>query len=151
MLDVHAVCLPAHEPGQPLLALRMGLFRSDDSGKSWRDLDIGRHARHLRYGRDIIVTPWASNDLFACVADAARGETGRLYRSRDTGRSWAQVDHSIEVRSTLMAVAVTGADSRQVHCVARAGQTFSSLDDTESWREFSLPDGAGVAVAVACG
>ena len=35
-------------------------------------------------------------------------------------------------------------DRDQVHCVAR--RAFSS-----SWQEYRLPDGAGAAVAVACG
>lgn len=87
--------------------------------------------------------------LFACVADAARGKAGRLYRSQDLGQSWTQFDHSIDVQSTMMAVAVPDRD--QVHCVTRRGQTFSTLDGGASWHEFSLPEGAGTAVSVACG
>jgi len=147
MLDVHAVC---SAPGAEYLALRMGLFRSLDRGASWQDLGIGQHAAHLRYGRDIVASPWDSTDLFACVADKARGEAGRLYRSRDSGSTWAQVDHTVTIRTTLMAVGLTAADRRQAHCVSRGGQTFSTLDDGASWREFSLPAGAGAAVAVAC-
>ena len=148
MLDVHAIC---STPSATFLALRMGLFRSTDRGASWQDLGIGQHAAHLRYGRDIIVSPWDSSDLFACVADKARGLAGRLYRSRDGGSSWAQVDHSIDVRATMMAVGLTAADRRQAHCVTRGGQTFSTLDDGGSWREVAMPEGAGAAVAVACG
>jgi photosystem II stability/assembly factor-like uncharacterized protein len=148
MLDVHAVC---SAPGASFLALRMGLFRSVDRGASWQDLGIGQHAAHLRYGRDIVVSPWDSSDLFACVADKARGQAGRLYRSRDGGSTWVQVDHSVDVRATLMAVGLTAADKRQAHCVTRGGQTFSTLDDCGSWREVVMPAGAGAAVAVACG
>lgn len=151
MLDVHALCAAPHHPGTVFLALRMGLFRSGDHGTTWQDLDIGQHAPHLRYGRDIVVAPWDASDMFACVADAARGRTGRLYRTRDGGRNWAQFDHSIDVRSTMMAVALTPSDRHQVHCVTRGGQTFSTDDDGRTWRDFPMPDGAGAAVAVACG
>jgi photosystem II stability/assembly factor-like uncharacterized protein len=87
--------------------------------------------------------------LFACVADSSRGKAGRLYRSHDLGRNWQQFDHAIDVQSTMMAVAVH--DRGQVHCVTRRGQTFSTMDDGASWHSFPLPDGAGAAVAVACG
>jgi photosystem II stability/assembly factor-like uncharacterized protein len=151
MLDVHAICVSPHRPDTVFLALRMGLFCSEDRGGTWHDLDIAQHAPHLRYGRDIVVAPWDTSDIFACVSDAARGTAGRLYRTRDGGKNWAQSDHSINVRSTMMAVALTPSDRRQVHCVTRGGQTFSTDDDGGRWREFAMPNGAGAAVAVACG
>jgi len=151
MLDVHAVCVSPAAPGAAFLALRMGLFRSDDDGSTWHDLGIGQHAAHLRYGRDIVVAPWDANTLFACVADAARGQAGRLYRSQDLGRNWAQIDHGIDVRSTMMAVALHPHDAQQAHCVTRGGQSLSTMDGGASWREFPLPEGSGAAVAVACG
>jgi hypothetical protein len=148
MLDVRAVC---SIPGASFLALRMGFFRSVDCGISWQNLGIWQHAAHLRYGRDIVVSPWDSSDMFAAVADSSRGVAGRLYRSRDAGVSWTQVDHSIDVQSTTMAVALTASDRKQAHCVTRKGQTFSTLDDGASWLEVALPEGAGSAVAIACG
>ena len=151
MLDVHAVCVSPAAPDALFLALRMGLFRSNDEGITWKDLGIGKHAEHLRYGRDIVVAPWDARTLYACVADAARGQAGRLYRSQDLGQVWKQVDHSVEVRSTMMAVALHARDARQAHCVTRGGQTFSTADDGRTWREYALPNGAGAAVAAACG
>jgi photosystem II stability/assembly factor-like uncharacterized protein len=151
MLDVHAICVSPNAPRTPILALRMGLFEAENEGAGWRDLGIGRHAAHLRYGRDIVLAPWDASTMFACVSDAARGEAGRLYRSQDGGRSWSQFDHGIDVRSTTMAVALNAADPNQAHCVTRRGQTFSTLDGGASWREHPLPDGAGSAVAAACG
>jgi photosystem II stability/assembly factor-like uncharacterized protein len=151
MLDVHAICVSPAAPDTAFLALRMGLFRGDNGGSAWHDLGIGQHAAHLRYGRDVVVAPWDPMTLFACVADAARGKAGRLYRSQDLGRNWAQFDHAIEVRSTMMAVALPRHDRDQAHCVTRRCQTFSTLDGGESWREYDLPEAAGSTVAVACG
>ena len=151
MLDVHAVCVSPIAPKSAFLALRMGLFRSDDSGANWKDLGIGQHAEHLRYGRDIVVAPWDANTLYACVADSARGVAGRLYRSRDLGANWSQIDRGIEVHSTMMAVALSPHDRAQAHCVARRGQCFSTADDGQTWRETPLPESAGSAVALACG
>jgi photosystem II stability/assembly factor-like uncharacterized protein len=151
MLDVHAICVSPSAPDSPFLALRMGLFRGENRGETWKDLNIGQHATHLRYGRDVVVAPWDSATLFACVADSSRGVAGRLYKSEDTGAHWAQIDRGIEVRSTMMAVAVDRNDPDRLHCVARRGQSFSTTDGGQSWREVALPEGAGTAVAVACG
>jgi photosystem II stability/assembly factor-like uncharacterized protein len=151
MLDVHAICVSPAAPDSPLLALRMGLFRGENRAAAWTDLNIGQHAAHLRYGRDVVVAPWDPATLFACVADASRGVAGRLYKNEDTGATWAQIDRGIEVRSTMMAVAVDRTDRGRIHCVTRKGQTFSTTDGGQSWREIPLPEGAGAAVAAACG
>ena len=151
MLDVHAICVSSAAPETPFIALRMGLFRGEARGMHWTDLNIGQHAAHLRYGRDIVVAPWNPNTLFACVADSARGQAGRLYKSEDTGATWTQIDRGVSVNSTLMGVAPNPANPARIHCVARQGQTFSTDDGGASWRELRLPEGSGAAVAIACG
>lgn len=150
MLDVHAICVSPAAPNTAFLALRMGLFRSDDNGRSWNDLGIASHAAHLRYGRDIVVAPWDERTLYACIADSSRGEAGRLYRSTDLGANWTQLDRGVTVNSTMMAVALPAADRRQAHCIARRGQCFSTFDDGQTWREVPLPPAAGMAVSLAC-
>jgi len=151
MLDVHAICAAPAEPGTAFLALRMGLFRTRDRGETWQDLGIGQHAADLRYGRDIVASPQDPRVMYACVADASRGRAGRLYRSQDSGGTWAQFDHSVTVQSTMMAVAPDLRDAASVHCVTRRGQSLSTLDGGESWRDFPLPADCGAAVAIACG
>jgi photosystem II stability/assembly factor-like uncharacterized protein len=151
MLDVHAICVSPAAPQAAFLALRMGLFRSDDNGATWNDLGIGQHAAHLRYGRDIVVAPWDPNTLYACIADSSRGVAGRLYRSTDLGANWTQIDRGIDVQSTMMAVALPVDDRKQAHCLTRRGQCFSTFDDGHTWRETPLPAEAGSAVALACG
>lgn len=151
MLDVHALCVSPAAPGTVFLALRMGLFRSTDRGAHWHDLEIGQHAAHLRYGRDIVVAPQDAAIMYACVADSSRGKAGRIYRSQDSGQSWRQFDHGIDVRSTMMAVALNRRDAQQVHGITRQGQSFSTLDGGKSWLEHRLPEGTGATVAIACG
>jgi hypothetical protein len=151
MLDVHAICVSPAAPDSPLLALRMGLFRAENGGAAWTDLNIGQHAAHLRYGRDVVMAPWDPSTLFARVADGSRGSAGRLYKSEDIGANWTQIDRGIEVRSTMMAVAVDRDDRGRIHCVTRKGQTFSTRNGGQSWREIPLPEGAAAAVAAACG
>ena len=84
------------------------------------------------------------------VGTSARtgGSVSGVFRRGASDGAW---HHLVNVRSTMMAVALMAADRRQAHCVTRRGQTFSTLDDCGSWREVGLPEGAGSAVAVACG
>ena len=56
MLDGHALACSAAAPGTVFLANRMGLFRSDNRGETWQDVEIGRFSP-LTYGRDIRVSP----------------------------------------------------------------------------------------------
>jgi hypothetical protein len=56
MLDGHALACTAAAPGTVFLANRMGLFRSDDRGAHWRDIEVGRFSP-LTYGRDLRVSP----------------------------------------------------------------------------------------------
>ena len=49
MLDGHAICTSAADPDGVIIAVRMGLFRSGDQGKTWQDLRVDQYlAVHLR-------------------------------------------------------------------------------------------------------
>ena len=45
MLDAHALAVSSAAPSSVFLAVRMGLFQSDDKGKSWRDMEINASRR----------------------------------------------------------------------------------------------------------
>jgi hypothetical protein len=80
MLDGHAICMSAADPDAVVLAVRMGLFRSEDQGKTWEDLRVDRFSP-FTYGRDIKVSPQDPNTLYACLSVAASSKDGALYRS----------------------------------------------------------------------
>ena len=42
ILDGHAVCISSAEPDSTIIAVRMGLFRRKDQGKSWQDMRVDR-------------------------------------------------------------------------------------------------------------
>src|SRR5262245_31338721 len=84
MLDGHALCVSAAKAGTVFLAVRMGLFRSDDRGLTWRDMEVGRFSP-LTYGRDIRVSPHDSRVFYACLSPAAQSQDGSLYRSDNCG------------------------------------------------------------------
>ena len=140
MLDAHALAVTPAAPASVFLAVRMGMFRSDDKGKSWRDMEVGRFSP-LTYARDVRVSPHDPHTLYACLSPAARSEDGSLYRTTDLGQSWSRVDHGVKARATMMALALDPADADHVACVSRCGQVFSTRDGGKSWRESLLPDG----------
>ena len=92
MLDGHAVCTSSADPDSILIAVRMGLFRSKDQGKTWQDMRVDRFSP-FTYGRDIKVSPQDPNTLYACLRrrrDLAAFRQGDAARHADVGRSASQ-------------------------------------------------------------
>jgi photosystem II stability/assembly factor-like uncharacterized protein len=150
MLDGHALAVSAAAPGTVFLAVRMGLFRSDDRGRSWQDLEVRRFSP-LTYARDLRVSPHDPRTLYACLSPAARSQDGSLYRSPDLGATWTRVDRDVKAETTMMALALDPRDPRRIHCASRSGQVFGTADGGATWRESRLPDGVRDVYALACG
>lgn len=149
MLDGHAIATTSADPDGVILAVRMGLFRTNDHGRSWDDMQVGRFSPYT-YGRDIRVSPRDPKTLYACLSVAANSEAGALFRSDDIGNTWRRFD-KVEPRSTVMAVAPHPRDPNEVHIVARRGQVFGTSDGGASWLAAPLPANARDLYALACG
>ncbi len=81
MLDGHALACSAAAPGTVFLANRMGLFRSDDGGAHWHDIEVGRFSP-MTYGRDLRVSPHDPKVLYAALSPAFRSSDGGSSRAR---------------------------------------------------------------------
>jgi photosystem II stability/assembly factor-like uncharacterized protein len=149
MLDAHALAVSSAAPDSVFLAVRMGLFRSDDRGRSWRDMQIGRFSK-LTYGRDIRVSPHDARTLVAALSPAARSRDGSLYRSTDLGTTWTRIDHGVKADATMMALALHPRDPQQIYGVSRCAQVFGTQDGGRTWRESRLPEGVQDVYALAC-
>lgn len=148
MLDSHALAISKAAPGSAFLALRMGIFRSDNGG-DWYDTKIGRFSA-LTYCRDVIVSPHDAREMYACFSQAAFSTAGSLYRSDNLGESWQRFDRDVKAESTMMAVSAHPRDPARVYCIARGGQVFGTEDSGRSWQEYRLPRGVNDAYTVAC-
>ena len=148
MLDVHAVAVSAAAPETPILALRMGLFRSEDHGAHWLDYEM-RKLSPIFYGRDVRISPHDPKVVYATLSTAASGETGTVWRSPDLGRSWARFDPPTRAASTMMAVVPSPRDAAVVYAAARKGQVFGTVDGGATWRETPLPKGCMGVMALA--
>jgi photosystem II stability/assembly factor-like uncharacterized protein len=149
MLDGHAVAITEADPDGVILAVRMGLFYSADQGKSWQDMQVGRVSPYT-YGRDIRASAENPKTLYACLSVAANSHAGALFRSTDAGKTWERFD-KVAPQSTVMAVALSDRDPRQVHMVARRGQAFGTRDGGQSWQEMPMPAVCKDLYALACG
>jgi photosystem II stability/assembly factor-like uncharacterized protein len=147
MMDTHALAISAAQPGTVFLANRLGLFRSDDKGESWYDMDIGRFSP-LTYARDVKVFPHDTKTLLGAFSIAAVSDAGSLYRSADLGATWTRFDHDVNINSTLMIIAASAQTPERVYCAARRGQVFGTEDGGKSWQTYPLP--AEGVYALAC-
>ncbi len=149
MLDGHAIATTPAEPDRVYLAVRMGLFSSEDAGRTWQDMEVGKVSPHT-YGRDLRVSPHDPKVMYACLSPAFTSGTGSLWRSGDAGRSWARFDTTTP-HDTAMGLALDPDDARQVYFAAKTGEVFGTGDGGESWAELRLPSGSGDVFALACG
>jgi photosystem II stability/assembly factor-like uncharacterized protein len=149
MLDGHAICTSAADPDGVIIAVRMGLFRSQDQGKTWQDLRVDRFSP-FTYGRDVRVSPQDPSTLFACLSVAASSKDGALYRSQDIGKTWQRFD-KVQPHGTLMSVSLHPSDAKQVYIAARYGEVFGTQDGGASWSETPLPSDVQHIYALSCG
>lgn len=150
MLDSHAITISPADPEHVLLAVRMGLFRSADEGKTWQDMEIGRFSP-TTYGRDIKASPQEPGTLYAALSVAAASHDGGVYRSQDAGKTWSRFD-KVQVHGTIMSVALHPRDAQQVYIGARyEGEIFGTVDGGQTWVELRLPGSVKDIYSLACG
>ena len=149
MMDSHAIALSSAAPNSAFLGVRMGIFRTDDNGASWQDMQIGRFSP-LTYCRDVRVSPHDPSVLYACMSPAARSKDGSLYRSGDVGRTWKRIDHDIKPSATMMMLAEHHSDPKKVYCVSRMGEVFGTEDAGHSWQTYRMPADVLDSYTVAC-
>lgn len=150
MLDCHAVTICPADPDGAILALRMGLFRTRDGGRSWQDLEMKRFSP-TTYGRDVRVSPHDPKTLYAALSVAAASHDGGLYRSTDAGETWQRFD-KVQVHGTIMSIGLHPTDPAQVYIGARYnGEVFGTADGGGTWQAMPLPGPVKDIYSVACG
>ena len=150
MLDGHAITISPARPDEPVLALRMGLFRTGDDGKTWHDMEVGRFSP-TTYGRDVKASPQDPSTLYCALSVAAASHDGGLYRSLDAGETWERFD-KVQVNGTIMSIGLHGADPDQVYIGARYdGEVFGTRDAGATWEAMPLPGPVKDIYSVACG
>jgi photosystem II stability/assembly factor-like uncharacterized protein len=150
MLDGHAVTINPADPDAAIVALRMGLFRTSDQGRSWQDMEVRRFSP-TTYARDVKASPTERNTLYAALSVAAASHDGGLYRSDDGGTSWTRFD-KVQAHGTIMSIGLHPRDPAHVYIGARYdGEVFGTHDGGKSWQAMPLPGEVQHIYSVACG
>ncbi len=138
---VHKVVQHPALPERYFLQNHWGLYRSDDGGRSWRDVahgvpsDFGfAMAAHPHDPDTVYIVPLES-DTFRCTPEARL----RVYRSTDAGRSWKPLVRGLPQKGayeTVLrdALATDGHTPAGVYFGTRSGKLYASRDGGDSWR-----------------
>lgn len=139
--DIHAVLIPPAKGKQRLLlaATNNDLNGSEDEGKTWQPLGIGRSMPHS-YCRTLAAAVDRPEVVYLGNGDAPPGTTGVVGLSVDGGRSWKPALMPGPANSTIWNIALHPANPSLVYASSVSGLIFRSEDGGRTWsrlgREF---------------
>ncbi len=153
---VHALALaaPGHAGGPSAAggggsAVRLyqqshdGVYRSDDGGRSWRDISEGLPSR---YGFPLAAHPRDPDTLYVVPLESdapgrrhVPGGAMAVWRSRDGGARWQQLAEGLPQEYTSFSVlrgalAVDTLEPAGIYLGTTTGQVYWSADEGETWR-----------------
>jgi photosystem II stability/assembly factor-like uncharacterized protein len=134
--DVHglAVVKPPSRGKTLLATTNRGLHRSEDDGATWEFQQLDSPWQYTR-----AIVPRADDDsvVFLANGNGPPGDTGRLLRSRDYGKTWEDVHLPGKLNSTPWCIATNPGDPKLIFVCTNLGQVFRSQDGGESWVRLS--------------
>ena len=130
--DVHGLAVIRNEHGLKTVfaTTNKGLHRSDDNGANWQFQPLDSP---WQYTRSIVPHAGDASILFLTNGNGPPGDTGRLLRSRDYGRTWHDANLPGPLNSTPWCVATHSFDARLIFVANNLGQLFRSTDGGETW------------------
>lgn len=102
-----------------------GLLVSRDGGAKWEEL-LGKVTI-----MDFVIHPDDSNIIFAA---GIFGENGKVFGTRDGGKSWTEVFSSAEVGNSVRAIAINPANPNSILIGLSNGPLIRSDDGGTAWR-----------------
>lgn len=150
-VDMHSVLVSSHRPRHVSTISRIGLSRSADGGKHWSPGRIQMLSQGGTYCRVIREHPTDPNTLYVGAGPEFRGTPGALFRSRDGGDNWNQVNLGLKLNCTLFGFAINRDEPSQMYAATRNGQVVGSHDGGKTWEDYSLPEGKSEVNALAIG
>jgi photosystem II stability/assembly factor-like uncharacterized protein len=135
----------------------VGMHRSDDAGESWTEITEGLPTE---FGFAAATHPHDRDTFYVIPLDPGHGRCmpdghASVWRTRDAGESWQQLDKGLPKDGAYVGVlregmAIDGYDSPGLYFGTSTGQVFASNDEGDSWSEIAsyLPAISSVEVAV---
>lgn len=120
-----------------------GVYRSDNGGKDWTDINDGLPSRfgfpllvHPRYPETIYVVPEQGPEFRAPI-----GGKFAVYRSDDAGERWKRLSRGLPQRAYThpyrQAMTADPFDPAGIYLGTSTGHLFASFDDGDSWATIS--------------
>ena len=131
-VDTHNVVVRRHGGERTvLITTEEGLHRSTDGGRTWTPLPVP--VCPFDYMRCMEQRTDNTGTLLLSAGDRPSGVTGKLFRSRDFGATWDEVDLPDRVNSTIWWIGVHPADPSLIFFCTIFGQIWRSTDGGESF------------------
>lgn len=129
--DVHGVAV-TRENGKRIVfaAVNRGIHRSEDDGETFERVEM---PTPWQYTRAVAIKPKEDGTIFVTNGEGPPGSWGRLFRSKDFGRSWTELDLPAERNSTLWTISVNDFDPNLIFVCSNLGQIFRSDDGGDTW------------------
>jgi photosystem II stability/assembly factor-like uncharacterized protein len=156
--DMHCVRLDTKNPDRLWAQAHTGVFRSDDKGKTWKDVTGSLPSHHgfpiaisRRDPDSVYVVPleFESNNFRVCPGQLT------VYRTRDAAESWQPLTNGLPGPDDYQSVyreglSTDGLDPEGVYVGTSNGQVYASSDGGDSWQRLpgTLPPVLSVTAAV---
>ena len=134
----------------------VGMHRSDDAGKTWTEITEGLPTE---FGFAAATHPHDRDTFYVIPLDPGHGRTmpdghAAVWRTRDAGSSWQQLDNGLPQENAYVGVlregmAIDGQDEPGLYFGTSTGQLFASTDEGDSWGQIGglFPGITSVTVA----
>jgi photosystem II stability/assembly factor-like uncharacterized protein len=132
--DIHAVTIAATNPKRLYASTAREVFASTDFGDTWEPLGI-REKWPLPYARGMVVKPDDPGVLFAGCGETTTGETGRVLRTTDCGKSWETLSLPTRPNATVWGLAAHPADPARILAFTLFGEVYVTENAGAAWRK----------------
>jgi photosystem II stability/assembly factor-like uncharacterized protein len=135
----------------------VGMHRSDDAGNTWTEITEGLPTE---FGFAAATHPHDRDTFYVIPLDPGHGRTmpdghAAVWRTRDAGETWQQLDRGLPQRDAYVGVLREGMvidsyDAPGIYFGTSTGQLFASTDEGETWNQIAdyLPGISSLEVAL---
>lgn len=154
--DMHKLIIDVKDPDRLWTQAHLGVFRSDDGGRSWEDVTDGLPSHH---GFPVAVTRRHPDAVFVVPLETGAGNFRTcggqfaVYRTTDAGKTWQALTNGLPGPANYQSVYregmdTDGLDPEGVYVGTSNGLVYASIDHGEHWEQ--LPGMLPPILSVSC-
>ena len=123
---IHSLAQSESNPDTLIAGTYTTIFRSDDSGETWKQLPTG-NVTGLHHVESLAIDPRTPDTIYA-------GTFYLPYKSTDGGRTWKNIRNGIIDDSDIFAIDIDPRDANHIIASACSG-IYETKDAGDSWRK----------------